>query len=465
MGANVLPMARQVLERIKSDSEEATYSGYETSLEDDLIGVQRTGSADALVTDSAASASAVSTGSKTNNGYVSVDTEGKALGSILEAAKQAGYLTGVITTSYIYDASPSAFTAHSVDRDDFWFIANQQIGWTHPLGRVADVLLGGGRCAFIPQGDKDSCRYDDYNLIKLGQEKYGWNYVDNTDSLKSASQLPLLGLFAPENMAAQLDRPSNQPKLQDMVDKALELLSAKVESDPKTKGFFLFYESEVTDSAQHSNDAIGTFSAAVEISDTAILVKDWYKKLKQKGDDTLFFSTSDHETGGFAIGADVEDPVTEAPLGWEPLVLANASHSATYTADLIAEAAGTGNAPLEVVRQIVSTNLRIQNYTQAEAELVAQAGNSTDDILPLLTSSVDSRARVGWTTEGHTAADVNIYCYENPYCLKFRGSHDNTDLTRLMAEFLGDVDIKTVTSELNGFNATAPTLAGEPVGE
>lgn len=329
---------------------------------------------------------------------------------------------------------------------------------------------------------------------------------------------PLLGLFAPEDMAAPLDRPSTQPKLEDMVEKAIELLSSKVESDPKSKGFFLFYESEITDSLQHSNDIIGTYSGALEISDTAILVEKWYNKLKQKGHDTLFFSTSDHETGGFAIGSDVEDPPNEVSTGWEreltcnclgirtapeflqltyepsffcsALVIANASHSATYTADLIAEAAGSGNASLADVRQIVSSNLKIQNYTQAEvrssaiclfaliislisllfvsfiqAELVVQAGNSTDEILPLLTASVDIRARVGWTTGGHTAADVNIYCYENPYCLKFRGSRDNTELTGIMADFLGDLDIEKVTAQLKGFNATAPTLPGEPVEE
>lgn len=63
-------------------------------MEDDLIGVQRTGSANTLITDSAASASAISTGFKTTNGYVAAAPDGKALGSVLEAAKQAGYLTG-----------------------------------------------------------------------------------------------------------------------------------------------------------------------------------------------------------------------------------------------------------------------------------------------------------------------------------------------------------------------------------
>lgn len=36
-------------------------------------------------------------------------------------------LSSIITTSYVWDASPAAFTAHSEDRDDAWFIAEQQV--------------------------------------------------------------------------------------------------------------------------------------------------------------------------------------------------------------------------------------------------------------------------------------------------------------------------------------------------
>lgn len=124
----------------------------------------------------------------------------------------------------MWDASPAAFTAHSEDRDDAWFIAEQQvrlkhnvsqyslyscqmfgkcgdeesadpvlsaiqIGATHPLGRVADVILGGGRCAFIPQSEEGSCRYDDKDLIKSAKEDYGWNVVETSEALTSAQKL------------------------------------------------------------------------------------------------------------------------------------------------------------------------------------------------------------------------------------------------------------------------------------
>lgn len=52
------------------------------------------------------------------------------------------------------------------------------------------------------------------------------------------------------------------------------------------------------------------------------------------------------------------------------LVLANASHSATFTAEAIAEAAGSGNASLADVNRIISENLKLQNYTQVEVCLI-----------------------------------------------------------------------------------------------
>lgn len=71
-----------------------SYTGYETTLENDSIGVMRCGSASSFITDSAAAGTAVATGQKTNNGIVGVSPDGKPLGNILEAAKEAGYLTG-----------------------------------------------------------------------------------------------------------------------------------------------------------------------------------------------------------------------------------------------------------------------------------------------------------------------------------------------------------------------------------
>lgn len=80
-------------------------------------------------------------------------------------------------------------------------IAQQEVG-EHPLGRMVDIILGGGRCHFLPNTTSGSCREDDRDITKLAQEKYGWNYIDSKkdfDALEGGVKLPLLGLFADYN--------------------------------------------------------------------------------------------------------------------------------------------------------------------------------------------------------------------------------------------------------------------------
>ena len=69
------------------------------------------------VTDSAASGSGWSTGTKTYNGAISVGLDGKtAHQTLLEYAKSLGKKTGDITTAEIQDATPAVELAHVADR-------------------------------------------------------------------------------------------------------------------------------------------------------------------------------------------------------------------------------------------------------------------------------------------------------------------------------------------------------------
>lgn len=47
-------------------------------------------------------------------------------------------------------------------------IAAQEVG-EHPLGRVVDLMLGGGRCHFLPNTTSGSCRADGRDITKLAQ--------------------------------------------------------------------------------------------------------------------------------------------------------------------------------------------------------------------------------------------------------------------------------------------------------
>lgn len=76
---------------------------------------KKTGKPD-YVTDSAASATAWSTGVKTYNGALGVDIHEKDHPTILEMAKAAGLATGNVSTAELQDATPAALVAHVTSR-------------------------------------------------------------------------------------------------------------------------------------------------------------------------------------------------------------------------------------------------------------------------------------------------------------------------------------------------------------
>jgi len=123
------------------------------------IGLSITCSADKLITDSAAGATAIATGYLTNNKYVSVDTLGSPLYTIFEHAEKLGLSTGIVVTSSVAHATPGAFFAHTIDRNDQTLIASQMID------KDVDVVIGGGLKYFVPKSDSGE-RKDNRNLTK-----------------------------------------------------------------------------------------------------------------------------------------------------------------------------------------------------------------------------------------------------------------------------------------------------------
>jgi len=76
-----------------------------------VTGIITTHSADNLITDSAAGATAMSTGVKTRNGMIGMNPDTVAYYTILELAKQQGKSTGLVATSSIAHATPAGFGA------------------------------------------------------------------------------------------------------------------------------------------------------------------------------------------------------------------------------------------------------------------------------------------------------------------------------------------------------------------
>lgn len=266
-----------------------------------LIGQSRTRSSSSLVTDSAAGATAFSCGFKSYNGAISVTPDFTPCGSVMEAAKRAGYTTGLVVTTRITDATPACFASHVRKREMEDSIAEQLIG-SGPLGRSVDLILGGGRCHFLANTTEGSCRQDDLDVLHKAEKK-GWNYISTRDDfdgldLGSSVELPLLGLFATGDIPYEIDRRyvnEIYPSLPEMAKTALRALSdATKDSD---KGFFIMIEGSRIDHAGHANDPAAQVHEVLEYDKTIQAVLEF---LEEDETDGIMISTSDHETGGLA---------------------------------------------------------------------------------------------------------------------------------------------------------------------
>jgi len=250
-------------------------------------GLIMTHSLDNLVTDSAAAATALATGFKTNNDMISMDPDERILETVLEFAQTNGMSTGLITTTRITHATPAAFAAHVPDREMEDKIAEQLIE------SEVDVLLGGGRRYFLPESHSNSVRRDDKNLLEKA-ETLNYTYVNKHEELLNIRSRKVLGIFDDTHMRLDQERESRQPSLAEMTQVAIQILS----NNPQ--GFFLMVEGGRIDHASHSND-LGDVIGEMLAFDLAIGVALNFTRSETAKLSTLLIVTSDHETGGLSI--------------------------------------------------------------------------------------------------------------------------------------------------------------------
>lgn len=283
------------------------------TLDQHLWGTSRTRSSNSLVTDSAAGATAFACGRKSYNGAIAMLPGFDPCGTVLEAAHRAGYKTGLVVTTDVTDATPACFASHVYWRMQGDEIAMQEVGLEHPLGRVVDLILGGGRCRFLPNGTEGSCRQDDVDVVDLAVRKHGWDYVDDRPGFNALQggknvSLPLLGLFAGTDIPFEIDRRHLDhiyPSLSEMATTALTALEeATKDSD---KGFFLMIEGSRIDHAGHTNDPATQAVEVLEYDKTFGAVLNFLKKSETDG---ILVATSDHETGGLATAWRKQRPST-----------------------------------------------------------------------------------------------------------------------------------------------------------
>ncbi len=251
-----------------------------------VTGLMTTHAIGDLITDSAASATALSTGVKTRNGRIGVDSSGVAHPTIMEVARDAGYATGLVTSTELTDATPAAFAAHVPRRKQQSEIALQM------LRAKINVLLGQG-AHFRPRQDSRSKRKDAIDPIALARE-LGYTVVDSKTALAEVDAGYVLGIFhgiLADRMAPEIQPRPDTPTLPELTQKAIDLLKEN------ERGFFLLIEEEGSDKGSHVN-RVDYFLHYLKQFDEAVGVAlDFARREGQ----TLVIVTADHETGGMNL--------------------------------------------------------------------------------------------------------------------------------------------------------------------
>ena len=248
----------------------------------------RTCSADSLVTDSAAAATAIACGTKTKNHYSGVDPEGKPVYSCAVAAQKAGKKVGICSTVTITHATPAGFYAHRKNRGDAYGIALDLVN------SGFDFFAGGG----LDVNDKNSTNHNEYAANGNAYEyawKNGYKRISTRDeflALKPGCG-KILTRFTngPLETAIDVTPDKDQPSIAEITAKAIEVLDNE-------KGFFLMVEGGRIDWAGHSNDAATNLRDVLALDEAVKVALDFQKK----DSDTLVIVTGDHETGGMSMG-------------------------------------------------------------------------------------------------------------------------------------------------------------------
>jgi alkaline phosphatase len=158
---------------------------------------------------------------------------------------------------------------------------------------------------------------------------------------------------------------------------------------------------------------------------------------------TLVISVSDHECGGLTDGSWSDRDSISA---LKPEVLHHVLASAAVMAGEIRDG--------EPTESILESGAGIGDLAPEEMAALRYAATH-GGLEQAIGSLVSRRARVGWTSRGHTAVDVGLYAY-GPGAERLRGTHENTDVAHVVAALLG-LDLEGLTAKLQKAALTPPS--------
>ena len=492
-----------------------------------VSGMSMTYGTDAVVPDSANTGSAWATGNKTyyqavnslgdgtdcywrftgltNTSTLQYITDNPRVENLWQYLKRRyGYRTGIVSTAAITDATPAVEGSYIGFRQARLEIARQYRENPMLNGKPAfDVILGGGADPFTAGG-----RTDRRDLIGEFQS-LGFRYVTTASELSGVHYgYPLLGLFkgsavpAPAsngiatatdvNMDVAYDklgfkRPASepavslgaftdQPMLDLMTQKAIEVLSQGSQLFEQKRPFILMVEGASIDKQSHPNQAAGTIWDTIEFDRSVGVARKW---AKLPGNESLIVVTADHDQSMSIIGVS-NTPDAEyfnvaknvkiswtTPAGDQNITVYGDSYSNARAGIPFVNSSNTvfnNGGALAMPGTFAPVSPADAQETSTYSTYIGNPAYKLDakSGYPLNEGPGIRRLAVGYRTGDHTGSSVPVTA-EGPGALIFTGYMDQSDLFFKMAAALSTdtKDMDKMVDVLAGSTSVLPKTYGK----
>lgn len=386
-------------------------------------------SSSSLVTDSSAAGTALSAGVKSANGYMGIDAEKRDAENLVEKACRKGMKTGLVTNVGVNHATPSAFYAHCGYRGEYVRIARQ-------LKESGVDFTAGSTILFR---SKDTVTVHD--LVREFRDAgiVVSQRADEAAQVRGRRVVLLSESLGRKSLRYAIDRSEGDESLVGFTDAAVKYL----EREAAGRGFFLMVEGGKIDYACHSNDAVTLFH---EINDFADAVSAAVRFAERHPTETLIVVTSDHETGGIALG------YKEYCMHIECLTHQNCSIGAlskrmmrmreegrTEWEDmksLLGECLGFWRGVEITEKEEASLRRTFEKSFLESAEKVVDLYASNEKMASQAIRLLNGKAHIKWAGLAHTGMQVPLYVRGagEEY---FRGCRDNTDIPKAIMRAMG----------------------------
>lgn len=414
------------------------------------VGLVNTEDSTSFCPDSASTATAISSGAKTQSGVIGKTSDlQKNVTTVAEKMKAQGKKIGIISTVTLNHATPAAFYANVTSRKQYYEIGKQ-------MAASGFDYFAGGSLEHRTGDDKNKKEKDLYDILRANgytvtETKKDFEKINkNTGKVFAVTER----IQDSGSMPYTLDQKKGDMTLRDTVRKAIEVLDNE-------KGFFIMAEAGKVDWACHANDAFSSIHEVLALDDAVQEAIEFYKK---HPDETLILVTADHETGGLSLGYqgtgydthfEIFDKqklsYVEFDKKFEELKKNNKNLKFEDALKLVKESFGLIVKDKNTKKEdelFVLNDYELGKLKAAFAESMKEKDKRTksietnllyggyDPFSATLTHIIDNKAGIGWSTFAHTAVPVPIYALGATAEL-YEGTYHDSEIYSKLMESLG----------------------------